>query len=67
MTPPSGRSADDHDGHTIVLPHCNVCPHIANWPRKHLVLGTCPRCGKQDPNAWRLAAALALIDGRNDR
>lgn len=61
---PSGRSASGHDGHTIALPYCDRCPHVATWPRKHLVLGTCPRCAKANPYAWRLAAALHAIEER---
>lgn len=52
-------------GKTIVVPFCATCPPLEDWPRKHLILGTCPDCGKGNARAWRLAAAQRIIDQRN--
>ncbi len=52
------------DGLTIAIKHCKVCPPIPSWQRKHMILGTCPQCGKHHPEAWRLAAALRLLEDR---
>lgn len=52
-------------GRTIVAHFCDTCPPLSDWPHKHLILGTCPRCGKRNARAWRLAAAQRIIEQRN--
>lgn len=52
-------SADD--GKTMVVPFCEVCPPLWDWPHKNLILGTCPRCGKLNHRAWRLAKARRMV------
>lgn len=55
-------SWDLPDGQTQVLTFCEVCPAMVAWPRKNLTLGNCPKCGKHHREAWRMAAALRLVD-----
>ena len=50
--------------YTHVLPHCEVCPPLWDWPHKNLVTGTCPRCGKENANSWRWAAARRAMANR---
>lgn len=50
------------DGYTLVMEHCEECPPMRAWPMKHLIYGTCPRCGKHAPAAWRMAIARRIIE-----
>lgn len=46
---------------TIALGDCgDRCPDLTTWPTKHLIAGTCPRCGRAHPGAWRMAIARRL-------
>lgn len=56
---------DDERGRTIVVPYCDLCPPLPAWPRKNLILGNCPNCGRFNAQAWRLAAALRLATDPN--
>jgi hypothetical protein len=49
------------DGLTIVMPFCESCPPLIEWPDKNLTTGCCPRCGRVDENGWRMAVARRII------